>query len=194
MQDGAKVLSDKGITFSKGVYTTPVQIGNNDVDRSGLLLLDLKLKHPNTIYHRFTLNDTPIPSDLIEESIWNYGPRHIADYYKTMIRNIYKEGVIQKERGKLNLIKKGEKNIRNIMKAVLKQEINIPEDCSTEGVALALHQGLGASDFYQSITTKDVLIDMKKRWGKFLKPDSIDAVAAMNLKNIAENWQYRALR
>jgi hypothetical protein len=187
MQDGVKFLTDKGITFSQGFYTTPDQINAKGLSRDGLMLLFYKSRG------EYTLNDTPIPNSLIAERHFNSGPRGIARWGKEVVKKIYVDNKIEKLAEQSKLVDTGEKNIEEIMGGMTKGKIPVPKGYSVEGVALALKQGLGAASAFECYSKRDCLIIWKKEIEKFVTPETVDKVVAMDLAKIAKSWQYRAL-
>jgi hypothetical protein len=189
----AEVLNNKGITFSNGVYTSARRRDLSfDQDTESMIKYFSCSSPENPKNAIFTLNDTAIPTTLMEENLCG-SPREIAQYIQCNMRKVYVNNRIQELENQLKLVKKGEKNIGSIMKDMVDGTIPVPKNHSVEGVALALKQGIGSVAAFKTYSERDVLLSWKKKHKKFITPETVDKVAAMDMKKIADSWQYRAL-
>jgi hypothetical protein len=189
----AEVLNNKGITFSEGVYTIVKSHGLSlDQTSEGLIKYFSYASSDKPRNVSFTLNDTAIPTTLMEENLCG-SPREIVQYIQCNMRKVYVNNRIQELENQLKLVKKGEKNIKAIMNSMVDGTIPVPKNHSVEGVALALKQGIGSVAAFESSSERDVLLSWKKKHKKVITPETVDKVAAMDMKKIADSWQYRAL-
>lgn len=189
INENVAALLDKDITFTKGNYTSAKQLSKKVLGTDGLMIKYIQgMKRRNV---RWTVNNTPIPTPILQEHYFAV-PRAVIESFQNDIKSIYKDDKIEKLKKEGELVNRGMKEIELILDDIKEEKIKLPEEYSLEAFKTALKYGdfEGYIPYYREQIAH--LLSRKELLDK-IDPMKRERILAMELQEMALDWQYRKL-
>lgn len=189
INENIATLLDNNITFTKGNYTSAKQLSKKGLGTDGLMIKYIQgLERRNT---RWTVNNTPIPTPLLQEHYLAV-PRVVIESFQKDIKSVYKDNKIEELKKEGELFTRGMKEIERILEDIKEEHIELPEKYSLEAFKTALKYGDfgGYIPYYRS---RIAHLESRKKVLDKIDPIKRDKILAMELQEMALNWQYRKL-
>jgi hypothetical protein len=188
------LLMERGITLSRGLCVYDIILEHYGYSTDGLLSIDYNQEGKPRRYRRYTMNDTPVPLQVLEKSN-SFGPRARVSEVQTLARQIYIQNRIGFLEVKLSLLKTGTKNAEKILKGITGNYIPLPEGYSTEGVEYAIKNW---RDFVKDLSRNleeelTLLRGGKKLYDSSGLPKNLEQILAIDATKIAKSWSTRVL-
>jgi succinate dehydrogenase flavin-adding protein (antitoxin of CptAB toxin-antitoxin module) len=192
MNKNIATLLDNNITFTRGNYTSIGQLSENSLGTEGLMRKYLKGLERTAV--RYTVNNTPIPTKILE-GWWHSVPAAVIESFQRDIKDIYKEDKIAKLAKDCELFKRGMKEVDLILNDIKDGEIKLPEKYSLDAFKTALDYGGFDVRLDPYFLFKGPIEHLKSRKKLLdtLTPMQRDKILEMELQEIARNWQYRKI-
>lgn len=193
--EAAQELRERGILFSRGAYVTMRTLGGlgYHIVPPPEGLLDLG---QNTSKGGYTVNDTGIPTQVLQWSgLWQ-GPRRGVEGVKIEVRQIYREDRIAQLEQQLSLLEPGKENLDRIMEAILKGDIELPEGYSTSGVELVYGNAeFGIPGHRTNLSSQlEFLRETKELYDSLGMPERVAEILELDTHSLAARWYAKTIK